>query len=485
MKIVATGSAYRQLSFGRSLNKQEMQEAYNVAQQARNLMGFNEGNRLLIIPSDKIPQADKETLKEKLKSFFDAAKKLLGINVVEITGDTNEVIEGSVKSALEENSMRRIVNFNVPGNHDDLVSSVEKLAGEYDGLRIFTRDGNVDSQQIETIENIFKRIKGENFDPSMLIYEHGEKAYDWGEPNHINPIYNKRVIVTSSNNLNDNNGLWGSRSFVTDRMHAKQGEFIHGLRNAFDGGDFASQISEERQIREAEHLLTGELKLQDDELLHPARFAAAKRADVVSSQNFYKHFADIAPGLNLNIENFESIYQQALQEGYGDNYFDSLAKVMKSVGLDKTSPEVYESVCKYRNALYTAGAKTADELASVGAEELEASYKNTANVVLQGVEVRRKAIEEAAQKAAEEAAKKARELEMMANFEIEQREVLNAGQELRNNMTHFSGSFFEKVINFTVRNKLKIAACAILAGLAVVAGTMYSYGKEVATKSKK
>lgn len=480
MKIGAISGSYRSLNFGRSLNKSEMDGAYQAALEARNLMGFQNANQLLIVPADKLPKAQEEDFGDKLKNFFESAKKLLGINTVEITGISDEAANASVKSALEQTGMRRMGYLDVPGDMNELKDTVERLAGEYDGLRINTNKDGIGSEQIQAIEDTFKRVKGDKFDPAMLIYEHGQRAYDWGNPNKISGIYQGKTILTSSNNLNDNGVLWGSRSFVTDRMGAKQGEFIHGLRNSFES-DFASQISNNGQIEAAEHLLETELKLQDDELLDPRRFAAAKRADVVSSKHFYKYLQDVVPNSDVNIDNFDDVYQKALQDGMGDNYFDSLAKVMKAMGLDESSGELYEKICGYRNALYSKGALSLDELAKMSEEQLAESYRDTSNVVLQGREIKAKRIaaQQEAQKLAQEAQKRLDEFLSSENLRVEN------GKKLQEDMNLFDQSKFDKFVNFVRRNKKQVAVAALAAAVAAIGATMYSYGKEISQKEPK
>ncbi len=479
MKISAVSSGYRTLNFGRSLNKAEMDGAYKAAQEARNLMGFQDGNSLLIVPAGKLPQEQGQTLTQKLIDFFESAKKLLGINTVEITGNTDDSVSDSVKSALKQNDMRRMGYFDIPNDPDELISQVEKLADEYDGLRINANKDGISAQQLNTIEETFKRVKGDKFDPNMLIFEHGQRAYDWGEPNQIASLYKGRTIVTSSNNLNDNGVLWGSRSFVTDRMGAKQGEFIHGLRNSFEG-DFASQINNE-QIKAAEHLLETELKLHDDELLEPARFAAAKRADVASSKNFYRYLQDVTPNADINVENFQSVYQKALQEGMGDNYFDSLAKVMKAMGLDESSPELYDKICGYRNALFSKGAATLEELAQMSEEQLAQSYKDSSNIVLQGKDIKaqRLAAQEEARKIAQEANKRLQDFLSGESARIED------GRKLQNGAEIFDQNYFDKAVNFARKNKKQVAIVALAAAVAAVGATMYSYGREISQKEPK
>ncbi len=469
MKVAATGNTYRSINFGRSLNKTEMDNAYKVSLEARNLMGAQDGRGVLFLPSERLPKAQEGVgLTEQLEKFFDNVKKLLGINTVEITGAADEASAASVKNAIQGSGLERMGRFVIPQNRDELENAVEQAAKEFDALRVMTNDGNVSLEDINKIEETFKRVKGDAFKPSMLIYEHQDKAYAW-DPDRINEMYKGRVIVGSSNYLNDNGGvLWGSNSFFTDRMGAKQGEFIHGLRNAFDS-DLATQMSDGGQINAARNLLETELKLQDDEILHPARFAAAKRADVVLSNNFYKHFDDIAPKMSLDVENFEKIYQEALQQGSGDNYFDSLAKALKSLGLDKSNPDVYESVCKYRNALFASGAKTMEEAAALTAQELESSYKDVSNVVLQGVEIKRKALEDA---------------KKLADFKEQHKEILEEGRKLGENMNPLDITRFDKFLNYVRKYKVQFIVGAALAALAIIGGTMYSYGKEIAQKSQ-
>ncbi len=483
MKVSNIGSTYKSVNFGRSLNKEEINGAYKAAQDARALMGFQNGNGLLILPSDKLPKGQGADLKEQLARFFDGVKKLLGINSVEILDTTGEAVDTTVQTALEENGLKRFAKFSIPQNPEDIAKAVEEAAKSADGLRVFADGDNVTKEQLQLIEDTFKKVKGDAFDPKMLIYEHNNKAYQWGD-DIISKVFDGKVIVTSSDHMNDNGGvLWGSKSFVTDRMKAKQGDFIHGLRHAFNDGDLATQMQDGEQIKAAQHLLEEELKLHDEEILHPARFAAAKRADVALSQNFYKYFDDIIPGVHTDVAGFEKAYQQALQEGIGDNYFDSLAKAMKALGLDQSSPEVYESVCKYRNALFSAGAQTVEDLAQVAAEDLEASYKDTKNVVLQGVEAKKAAIKAAEEELARKAAEQKKNMEALQQFLATQQSIIEDGKTLRAAMNPADLTFCDRAVNYARAHKAQFAVVGALAALFAIGGTMYSYGKEIAKKS--
>lgn len=480
MKISATGSTYRPVNFGRSLTKDETTQAYKVALEARKLMGMEQGNGVLVLPSEKLPDNQDGSAKNVLNKFFASVKNLLGINSVEVTGEIgDDTVKTSVKSALDENGLKRIIKFVPPASDEELAKAAENAAREADGLRVIV-DDNFNKDKMGIIEEAFKKVKGEKYNQSLLMYDHGGKAYQW-DPDQINPNYHGKVIVGSSNYLNDNGGaLWGSTSFYTDRMGAHQGEFIHGVASSSDGINLAGQMANDDQIRQAQNLLETELKLHDDELMEPARFAAAKRADVVMSEHFYKHYDDIIPDINAKISDFEKSYSEALQKGTGDNYFDSLAKAMKALGLNESSPETYETVCKYRNALYASGAKTLEDLASLSAEELQAAYKDTSNVVLQGVEIKKKALEEAA-KEAELNAKKAK---MLEQYRRNESEILSEGAKMSKAMNPLDVTAFDRFLNFAQKHKKKLAFGGLLVVAAIIGGTMYSYGKEVAEKSQ-
>lgn len=479
MKISATGSAYKSVNFGRSLTKEETTQAYNVAKEARKLMGMEQGNGVLVLPTGKLPDNQAGNPKEILNKFFATVKNLLGINSVEVVGDIDDTeVESSLRSALEDNGLKRIVKFILPAKESELLKAVEDVAKEADGLRIVT-DKNFTKENAQTIENVFKKVKGEKYDSSLLMYDHGGKAYNWS-PDGLTPPYSGRVIIGSSNYLNNNGALWGSTNFYTDRMGLKQGDFVHGVASSSDNITLAAQMRDMDQIKQAEKLLESELKLHEDELLTPVRYAAAKRADVALSQNFYKHYNDIIPDRVANVVDFETAYQESLQKGFGDNYFDSLAKAMKALGLSESSPQTYEKICEYRNALYSVGAKTADDLTALSAQELQAAYKDTSNVVLQGVEIKKVALE----KAKKEAEIKAKNAPILEQYNKKQAAMLSDGVKISKEMNPLDATAFDRFLNFAQKHKKMLAFGGLFAAVAIVGATMRSYNNEVAQKTE-
>lgn len=465
MKVSAISGGYNSLSFGRALKPDEMEQAYESAKNVRELMGFKDGKGVLYVPSEKIPEPTAEnSAKESISRFFEMAKKLFGINTVEISPEVTGGNKSVVDEALSTQGIKRVAKFDF--QTENLEEAIENAAKTYDGLRV-VNPHQYSEEQLNLFAEIFQKVKGESFDPKLLMFQVDDAGgvYDWDAGKVFGKFQGKNIIG-SSNYINDNGGnLWGSTSFYTDRMHLPQGDFTHGVRKAGEPS-LAQQIKDLGQVNQSIHLIEKDLRLQDEDFIHPARYAAAKRGEVTLSQNFYKHFDDLTPEIATDIMGFEKAYQEALEKGLGDNYFDSLAKAMKARGLNEgDGAQLYEQICKYRNALYSSGEdapKTIKDALKLTAEQIEASYKDTKNVALQGFEVRQRDI----QIQLEEAARK--------------KEVAEALESLNPLNQHF----FDKAINFARENKKALIFTGAIAAIAAVGGTMYSYGKEIATKSK-
>ena len=51
-------------------------------------------------------------------------------------------------------------------------------------------------------------------------------------------------------------------------------------------------------------------------------------------------------------ENYKEAYHKAVQSGFGFNLMDSLEKVFRKKGLNKTEPELYDKIVHFANVLY-------------------------------------------------------------------------------------------------------------------------------------
>lgn len=465
MKVSAISGGYNSLNFGRALKPDEMEQAYESAKSVRELMGFKEGKGVLYIPSEKIPEPTAEnSAKESISRFFEMAKKLLGINTVEISPEVTESTKSVVDEVLSAQGIKKVARFDF--QTENLEEAIENAAKTYDGLRV-VNPHQYSEDQLNLFAEIFEKVKGESFDPKLLMFQVDDQnsVYNWN--NHkLFKKFDGKNIIGSSNYINGTkkDNLWGSTAFYIRRMNVDQGNFIHGIRKAGEPS-LAQQIKDPGQVNQSIQFLENELKLQDEDFVHPARYAAAKRGEVVLSQNFYKHFDDLTPEITTDIMGFEKAYQEALEKGLGDNYFDSLAKAMKARGLNEgKGAQLYEQICKYRNALYSSGegsAKTIQDALKLTAEQIEASYRDTKNVALQGFEVRQRAIQ--------------------AIRDEEDR--LKKLDEVLKNLNPLNEHFFDKAVNFARENKKALIFTGAIAAIAAVGGTMYSYGKEIATKS--
>ncbi len=465
MRISALNSGYNAVNFGRALKPDEMEQAYQSAKSVRELMGFKDGKGVLYVPSEKLPQVTSEnSAKESINRFFEMAKKLFGINTVEISPEVSETAKTLVDEVLDSQGIKRVAKFDF--QTENLEEAIENAAKTYDGLRV-VNPHQYSEDQLNLFAEIFEKVKGESFDPKLLMFQVDDQnsVYNWD--NHkLFKKFDGKNIIGSSNYINGTNkdNFWGSTAFYTRRMNVDQGNFIHGIRKAGEPS-LAQQIKDPGQVNQSIQFLENELKLQDEDFVHPARYAAAKRGEVVLSQNFYKHFDDLTPEITTDIMGFEKAYQEALEKGLGDNYFDSLAKTMKARGLNEgEGAQLYEQICKYRNALYSSGegsAKTIQDALKLTAEQIEASYKDTKNVALQGFEIRQ------------------REVQIALDETARKQEVARAVE----NLNPLNEHFFDKAVNFARKNKKALIFTGALAAIAAVGGTMYSYGKEIATKT--
>ena len=77
-------------------------------------------------------------------------------------------------------------------------------------------------------------------------------------------------------------------------------------------------------------------------------FGREERFDMQSLNNMVhpeKNYAYKVP------EDYKSAYQNGIKEGFGFNPMDALEKVFKVKGLDKSNPDIYGKIIKYRDIL--------------------------------------------------------------------------------------------------------------------------------------
>jgi len=276
-----------------------------------------------------------------------------------------------------------------------LKRKIELFAQRYDGIRldaawcyitpVVTASNGVSvkppqgSAILEMIENTVKKVKGADFDLKNLIYEveAGEgdfSPFDWanGQATKLEALKN-RMCIFSNAYMHEG---WGRVKFFQENPKLAPDEFITSAGNHDPIPLY--QLSEQADKREIQAKPLAEGLHLNEELLknNPIEFAKAKFAEVFTTKNsktFYmnafgrkEHFGFQADnkraGYRYKIaDTFESDYHTAIQEGRGLNIMDSMAKVFKAKGLDKTNYELYNKIVAFRNMLYSKGAKTEAE----------------------------------------------------------------------------------------------------------------------------
>ncbi len=245
---------------------------------------------------------------------------------------------------------------------------------------------------LKFIEQTVKDIKGNDYDLNNLIYEFqgGEifkSDYQSGAVFKTGRLLNEaaeRVGVYDTAFMHDTPyDIWGSNDAFLKRGWSPD-KFVVGVGNhdtqplrqiannirddAITGGDRYHRNGAIKPLADI-------LKLDPKKLSNPIEYAKAKWAEPMMAKNNMMFYMDVfgreerfnMHGQNTTVhpeknfaykipENYKEAYHKAIQEGYGFNIMDSLEKVFKAKGLDKTEPKLYKKIVKFRDILYDNGA---------------------------------------------------------------------------------------------------------------------------------
>lgn len=252
----------------------------------------------------------------------------------------------------------------------------------YVNPRIFPKNGTEYTQYLgdtvlNFIEDAVKEVKGDDYDLKNLIYEFegGDIFQDNGD---LLPPVRNRVKVFGTTYMHENNGdVWGSNDAFLKRGWSPD-EFVVGVGNhdpqplrqiANNVRDLTVEEGNQFHKEPAIAPLARILKLNPADLQDPVEFAKAKWAEPMSAKNNQMFYMDVFGReerfdmQNLNEkyperiyaykipENYRELYHQAVKEGYGFNIMDSLEKVFKARGFDKTHPVLYAQIVRFRDIL--------------------------------------------------------------------------------------------------------------------------------------
>ena len=251
-----------------------------------------------------------------------------------------------------------------------LRKKVKFFAQRFDGIRIDASWTYANQPQIKNgiterkyyadkilniIDDEVKKVKGAEFDSRNIMHEFAASDIDFNiyDGAELKPYVKERVKIYTSDHLNEG---WGTNySFLKRGWSADS--FIMGARN-HDSGKI---ISSDEQV----NALSKILKIPAEKLKDKKEFVKAKLAEPFGAKNSMIYFADALnidkqfqgnsdKTLNYAVQipsDYEDRYFASLERGEGFNPMDALEKQFRAKGLDKSEPELYKKIVKYRKIL--------------------------------------------------------------------------------------------------------------------------------------
>lgn len=226
---------------------------------------------------------------------------------------------------------------------------VNVYAKRFDGLRIdaawtYVEPLNKDygDKILNIIDDEVKKVKGADFDLHNVMHEFAASAEDFNiyKNGELRPYIKDRVQIYTSDWLSED---WGSNKSFLERGW-KPENFVVGATN---------HDSEPIKIKEAQaEVLSKILGIPKDKLMNESEFIKAKFAEPMTAYNNMLYFRDALALKGDRISaDFEESYFKNLESGNGFNPMDALEKSFRAKGLDKTEPELYRKIVKYRKIL--------------------------------------------------------------------------------------------------------------------------------------
>ena len=208
---------------------------------------------------------------------------------------------------------------------------------------------------LNIIDDEVKKVKGNSFDLKSIMHEFAasKEDFDIYDGYNLKPYVKDRVKIYTSDYLNDH---WETNQNFLERGWAKD-SFILGARNH----DSKEIKPSEEQIS----ALSKILKIPADKLNNQNEFVKAKLAEPMSAKYSMIYFADALDidrqfqgnqdrTLNYATQiplDYQDRYFASLENGKGFNPIKKKKKSFKAKNLDKTDPELYKKIVKYKKIL--------------------------------------------------------------------------------------------------------------------------------------
>lgn len=220
---------------------------------------------------------------------------------------------------------------------------------------------------LNQIEQTIKKVKGKDFDTNNIMYEFDAdpkifSIYDNGE---LTPAAKRAVKIYNSTYTHDD---WQSHEAFTHKFG--KNKYVLGFNHdPLPMRFLAENRPETYEYMREKHLkqLAKFFNVDIDSIRTPVEFMKAKFAEITSGKNFMHFYMNIfGSDRNFNntyfdgkrnwgfklSENYEKDLNKAIQSGFGFNLMDSLEKIFKRSGLDKTHKELYDKIIYFRDELY-------------------------------------------------------------------------------------------------------------------------------------
>ncbi len=226
---------------------------------------------------------------------------------------------------------------------------VNNYAKRFDGLRIDASwtyiqplDKDYEDKILNIIDDEIKKVKGADFDLHNIMHEFAASAEEFSlyKNNELRPCVKDRVKIYTSDWLSND---WGTNESFLNRGW-KPDSFIIGATN-HDSKPI--KVSEQQA-----EVLSKILKIPKEKLMNETEFIKAKFAEPMMAYNNMIYYRDaLAISGDKISADFENAYFKNLETGKGFNPMDALEKSFRAKGLDKTEPELFKKIVKYRKIL--------------------------------------------------------------------------------------------------------------------------------------
>ncbi len=282
-----------------------------------------------------------------------------------------------------------VLNYDTPEAEAVLRKKVNRFARLYDGIRVdagwkYISQDVIDKKTkkrifnkqhgeklLKIIEDEVLKVKGKSFDLSNIMYEFiaGIEYFNMYDGFSLKKSVADRTKIITSYDLNP---FWGTSTAFKESNWGSS--YILGATNHDSmplRAEFANLKIKEKQINTLSEILKiPKEKLNSFEGFVQAKFAEPMRSkhnmffftEALNLDERYKDNVNCELDYRLKVpKNYQEHYFKSLEKGLGFNPMDALDKAFVAEGLNKTEPELYKKILKYKKILQSPEIKKANK----------------------------------------------------------------------------------------------------------------------------